>query len=76
MKRKAAKQLIESSEAYFTHLGFTLVHEMRKTRKRNRVNTRKWAKQGGGRLYEKLKIRPVVQKRLAKLKRYLNLALS
>lgn len=55
------KQKIDSSEPYFVHVGFAFACESRKTKLYRK-----------GR-YLKLKVRPVVKKRLDKLKRYCKL---
>lgn len=55
MKRK---QRIDKSEPYFVHIGYTLACESKRTKRYKK-----------GR-YLRLKVRPVVQARIDKLKKY------
>lgn len=64
MQKLKVKQRIDKSEPYFVHIGYTLACESKKT---------KHYKKGR---YLKLKIRPVVQKRIDKLKKYWRMSLK
>lgn len=57
-------QSIDRSEPYFVKVGFTYAHELKKTKRYKK-----------GR-YLQLKVRPCVQARLDKLKRYWKLAVN
>ncbi len=64
MQKLKVKQRIDKSEPYFVHIGYTLACEDKKTKLYRK-----------GR-YLKLKMRPVVQARLDKLKKYWRMSLK
>lgn len=57
-----SKQLMESNEPYFVHIGYTYAHELLKYKRRN--GRERLVRRG------KLKIRGCVKKRLDKLNKY------
>ena len=60
------KQRIDKSEPYYVHIGYTFAYELKKAKRYRQGKYR----------HVKLKIRPVVQKRLDKLHKYWGLALK
>lgn len=64
MSHTKSGQTIDASEPYFVKIGFTYAHELKFTKKRS-----------GGR-YLKLKVRPIIQRRIGKLKKYWKMALK
>lgn len=64
-----AKKTIDKNEEYFVHIGFTLVNELKRTKRRNKLKKDVFRP-----LYTKLKTRPCVQARIDKLVRYWRIA--
>lgn len=60
MQKLKVKQRIDKSEPYFVHVGYTYANELKKTKLRIKRKGK----------YLNLKVRPVVQTRIDKLKKY------